>query len=367
METDLWDHDKIIFKSMRRQPTTQQITWFLDLERNDQLDLNPPYQRKSVWSPKDRRFFLDTIFRNYPTPPIFIHRTIDDNGFTIYHVVDGKQRLETILNFAKNKIAIDANFGDVTYNSKKFNDLSAEQKRKFWDYTLVVDFIEAVDGANIDQVFDRVNRNSINLQPQELRHARFNGWFIAEAENESEDDFWWSIKVSTRAKDKRMKNVQLIAELLLIILENKIVGFSQDYLDDMFAYYDSPDETVENFDEEAYKEKRNGIKNYLTQMENHNNCISTYAKTANNLYTLWALLALNESLPDAVTIAQRYTAFMEQVRTFIEAENPEALIVEGAAADLQNAFRYYRNSKGASTDFAQRNERLEALKSVILP
>jgi len=352
---------------MRRQPTTQQITWFLDLERNDQLDLNPPYQRKSVWSPKDRRFFLDTIFRNYPTPPIFIHRTIDDNGFTEYHVVDGKQRLETILNFAKNKIAIDANFGDINYNGKKFNDLNPEQKRKFWDYTLVVDFIETVDGANIDQVFDRVNRNSINLQPQELRHARFNGWFISEAENESEDDFWWNIKVSTRAKDKRMKNVQLIAELLLIILDKKIVGFNQDYLDDMFAYYDSPDETVENFDEEVYKTKRNSVKQYLTQMESHNNCISTYAKTANNLYTLWALLSLNEHFPNATALANSYTTFMEQVRTFIEAENPEALIVDGAAADLQNAFKYYRNSKGASTDFTQRNERLEALKSVILP
>jgi len=69
---------------MKRQPTTQQITWFLDLERNNQLDLNPPYQRKSVWSPKDRRFFLDTIFRNYPTPAIFIHRSIDNNGFAMY-------------------------------------------------------------------------------------------------------------------------------------------------------------------------------------------------------------------------------------------------------------------------------------------
>jgi len=54
---------------MKRQPTTQQITWFLDHDRNGQLDLDPPYQRNSVWTPKDRRFFLDTIFRNYPTPP----------------------------------------------------------------------------------------------------------------------------------------------------------------------------------------------------------------------------------------------------------------------------------------------------------
>jgi uncharacterized protein with ParB-like and HNH nuclease domain len=123
---------------MKRQPSTQQISWFLDLERNTQLDLNPPYQRKSVWSPKDRRFFLDTIFRNYPTPPIFVHWTIDDNGFTMYHIVDGKQRLETILGFAKNKIAIYPNYGDVNFDGKKFSELDVDQKRKFWDYTLVV-------------------------------------------------------------------------------------------------------------------------------------------------------------------------------------------------------------------------------------
>lgn len=349
---------------MKRQPSTQQISWFLDLERNGQLDLNPPYQRKSVWSPKDRRYFLDTIFRNYPTPPIFVHRTIDDSGFTKYHVVDGKQRLETILSFAKNKIAIDAGYGDVTYNGKKFNELTIDQKRKFWDYTLVVDFIESVDGANIDQVFDRVNRNSINLQPQELRHARFNGWFINETEDEAENDFWWNIKVSTRAKDKRMKNVQLIAELLLIILDKKIVGFSQDYLDDMFALYDSPEESVDAFDEEVYKLERNRIKTYLTEMEAHNACISTYAKTANNLYTLWALVALNE-VPAAAILANSYAAFMIQVAALAAASNPEELVPEDAAKELQLAFTYYRNSKGASTDLSQRNERLNALKSIL--
>lgn len=347
---------------MKRQPTTQQITWFLDLDRNGQLDLDPPYQRKSVWSPKDRRFFLDTIFRNYPTPAIFVHRTIDDNGIPKYHIVDGKQRLETILNFAQNKIAIDAKFGDANFNGKKFNDLDLDQKRKFWDYTLVVDFIEAVDGANIDQVFDRVNRNAINLQPQELRHARFNGWFINETENESEDDFWWTIKVSTRAKDKRMKNVQLIAELLLIILDKKIVGFNQDYLDDMFAKYDAPEETVETFDEEAYKKERTRIKNYLTQMEAHNACVSNQAKTANNLYTLWALVALSSNLPEANILAQRYVAFVAEVNNFVVAEDPEQLIPANVAPIVQHAFTYYKNSKGASTDFGQRNERLTSLK-----
>lgn len=40
--------------AMKRCPTTQDITWFLDLDRNKQLDLDPPYQRRSVWTRKDK-------------------------------------------------------------------------------------------------------------------------------------------------------------------------------------------------------------------------------------------------------------------------------------------------------------------------
>lgn len=349
---------------MKRQPTPQHITWFLDLERNGQLDLEPPYQRKSVWTPKDRRFFLDTIFRNYPTPPIFVHRTIDDNGFTTYYVVDGKQRLETILMFAQNKIAIDKDFGDENLNGKKFQDLSPNYKRLFWDYVLVVDFIDSVEGTNIEEVFDRVNRNAKNLQRQELRHARFDGWFINEAEDEAAEEFWWKLKVSTRARDRRMRNVQFIAELLLIILENRIVGFSQDYLDEMHAKYDYPDEFIEDFDLDAYRDKKKQVKTILAQMNEHNECIDKYGKTANNLYTLWALLSLNNDLPQVSVLADRYKSFMEGVEKFTELEKPEDK--EGSPSPGGNAeYEYFSNSRGASTDFSQRNSRLFALSTII--
>lgn len=356
---------------MKRHPSTQQITWFLDLERNNQLDLNPPYQRKSVWTPKDRRFFLDTIFRNYPTPPIFIHRSLNENGIPKYHVVDGKQRLETILRFANNKIALDPSFGDVDLNGKKFSELSADNKRKFWDYTLIVDFIETIEGTNIEEVFDRVNRNSKNLQQQELRHARFNGWFISEAETENDDDFWWDVRINSASRDKRMKSVQLISELLLIILENQIVGFSQEYLDNMYAKYDQPEEPesdLEDFDEDNYKAKKSFIREYLAEMQRKNQCISNHAKTANNIYILWALLALEpqNSLPSASDLAVRYDAFIDEVNRQAEIEGHIGAGDEDHQTVSDDHLVYYKNSKGASTDFTQRQARYNALKSGIL-
>lgn len=348
---------------MRRQPTPQHLTWFLDMRRNNQLQLNPPYQRKSVWSTKDRKFFLDTIFRNYPAPPIFVHRDIDDKGFTTFNVVDGKQRLETIMLFADNKIAISETFGDINLNGKKFNDLPPEYKRKFWDYILIVDFIESIEGTNIDEVFDRVNRNSKNLQPQELRHARFDGWFINEAEDESEDLFWWEMKVSTKAKDRRMKNVQFISELLLIVLENEIVGFSQDYLDEMYAIYDAPEELDESPDIDSYHLKKDQIKAIIKQMNETNNCIALYCKTFTNFYSLWALIAEKyTAIQNVEQFASNYSAFMENVQRF---ENPEFPISSALDYNGNNHHIYFLNSKGASTELPQRKNRHNSL-SIIL-
>ena len=108
---------------MHRRPSTQDITWLRDLYQNKQLDLNPPYQRRSVWTRKDKQFFLDTIFRNYPSPAIFLHKTIDDGGKATYHVVDGKQRTQTILEFANDKLKIGADYGDIRLSGKKWSNL----------------------------------------------------------------------------------------------------------------------------------------------------------------------------------------------------------------------------------------------------
>jgi len=118
---------------MNRRPTTQDISWFLDLDRNTQLDLDPSYQRRSVWTLKDKQFFLDTIFMDYPCPAIFLHKTTSEDGAQVYHVVDGKQRLETILSFVNNKISIPKDFSDKTLAGKKWRDLEKEDtiKRKF--------------------------------------------------------------------------------------------------------------------------------------------------------------------------------------------------------------------------------------------
>src|SRR5215204_3933819 len=123
---------------MPRKTNAQDVSWFLDLNRRNQIDLDPPYQRRSVWTLNDRRFFLDTIFNGFPSPAIFLHKTLDDDGVPKYHVVDGKQRLETIFMFADNKMSLSKEMGDSRLAGKKWKHLHDEGlKHSFWNYEII--------------------------------------------------------------------------------------------------------------------------------------------------------------------------------------------------------------------------------------
>ena len=73
-----------------------------NLQRQGNLNLEPGFQRMSVWTQRDRKKLIQSIFENYPVPSIFLYHR-EENGMPVYDVLDGKQRLETIFMFSKVK------------------------------------------------------------------------------------------------------------------------------------------------------------------------------------------------------------------------------------------------------------------------
>jgi hypothetical protein len=353
---------------MQRRPSTQDLTWLIDLYQNKQLDLDPPYQRRSVWTLRDKQFFLDTIFRNYPSPAIFLHKTLTDAGKATYHVVDGKQRTQTILEFINDKVKIAKDFGDVRLDSKRWSELQGEQdlKQKFWNYQITVELIDFVEGNIVNEVFDRLNRNARRLTDQELRHAKFEGWLISEVETESTRDEWRVLGVVTTARAKRMTDSQFISELMLVILEEGIVGFDQDQLNELYAKYENPEESAPEMNEEAFRQRFVATKSHLLEMERIGQSVTQHAKGFGHFYTLWALVALTKDLPAPAETASKYAAFMEKVETLAAQQDLEAFIRGQAAGEYAQALTYLNNSRGASTDIGPRKERLSTLTAAVL-
>lgn len=171
---------------IRREQRNQDLSWFIDMYEAKKLQLDPPYQRKSVWGPKDRKFFLDTIFSNYPCPAIYLQKEITETS-VIYNVVDGKQRLQTIFLFYANKIALPDTLSDPKLVGKKWKEIEKDPiyRYKFFNYSFSVEQLQCEENVQWDEVFNRVNTNQKTLKDQELRHARFNGWLIKKSRSRS--------------------------------------------------------------------------------------------------------------------------------------------------------------------------------------
>lgn len=263
----------------------QSVAWFIDMLKRKQLILDPPYQRKSVWTPTYRRFFIDTIFRDYPAPPVFLNEEIDDQGIVKYYVIDGRQRLESIFAFFNNEIALPENFGNENYNGKYFNELAQQDKNLFFSYQILVEIFHSADETLIKETFDRFNRNVVKLNAQELRHASFDGVFITLMEELSEEPFWIDIGVSIPKNVRRMKDVEFISELFLLTMH----GINSSGKGNLDSYYANYDEEIPNETENRRKFNKvikmiEGLgKNFISQSR-----FSYYS----DLYSLWAALIL---------------------------------------------------------------------------
>lgn len=80
--------------------------WFLESQR-EMFDLNPPYQRASVWQHSQRVALILSLLRGIPIGSIvYNERSITKGNFIA--IIDGKQRIETIRAFVDSEFAVPA-------------------------------------------------------------------------------------------------------------------------------------------------------------------------------------------------------------------------------------------------------------------
>lgn len=75
------------------------IQEFADKARKGRLNLSPTYQRGDVWPTSLSQRLIESILRGIPLPSVILLRPQNDAGTGEYEVVDGKQRLTSILRF----------------------------------------------------------------------------------------------------------------------------------------------------------------------------------------------------------------------------------------------------------------------------
>ncbi|MFB8229608.1 DUF262 domain-containing protein [Cellulosimicrobium sp. NPDC055967] len=80
------------------EASTWPIASFVGYASDDELNLSPSYQRADVWPTGYAQKLIESIVRGIPLPSVIILERDSERG-TEYEVVDGKQRLTSILRF----------------------------------------------------------------------------------------------------------------------------------------------------------------------------------------------------------------------------------------------------------------------------
>lgn len=195
-----------------RPVTSQSSDWTISalrdkLERG-QLDLQPKFQREYVWSlkPELPSRLIESLLLEIPIPPIYFGKV----GEGRLEMIDGQQRLTTLVNFVSNKFPLRKLHRMASLNHKFFKDLSKEQQEKILDTPIRSIVIDAASNTELRyEVFERLNRGSMNLNEQELRNCVYRGPFN-DLLAELEDDLYWRKAKGGDLPEGRFKEREMI-------------------------------------------------------------------------------------------------------------------------------------------------------------
>jgi len=300
-------------RPFQRTPSPQTAGWFLDLFEARTLDLDPPYQRRSVWNLDYRRFFIDSVIRNYPTQSIFLDVNVDPDADarqrTSYRVLDGKQRLTSLIGFTQNEFPTSESLADLGIAEKYYDELSREIRTRILSYLFTVESVTNVTSAELNQAFDRLNRNVSRLNKQELRHAQYGGAFISKMENLASDLFWEEIGLVTPARRRRMLDVEYVSEFYVVA--SRGIQDGKDYLDLLYAEFDTE---IEN--ERASDRRFRSARRFLEAVNTEFPLYGSRYKNVADFYSLWAAvvrLIETDDLPEPQAAADQLARFQIEV------------------------------------------------------
>ena len=132
------------------------------------INLDPPYQRLSVWDEEKQQRFIDSVINEVDTPKLYFHETTRHSGPSSrfrFSVIDGKQRLLSLWAFISNELPLPADFVYFDNDSNWAAGLTYDEllsrfpilRARFDGFEVPVVLVEADKDEFIEQLFSRLN------------------------------------------------------------------------------------------------------------------------------------------------------------------------------------------------------------------
>ena len=224
----------------QQYPIVDFYTWI----KGKSLVLAPEFQRGDIWAPSAQSFFIDTLLRDLPIPPIYIRLVTDATSKTSFReVVDGQQRLATIIKFIDGALTLDNRSKE--FSGKTYETLEYEDRERFLAYQIGVEQLFGADDDTVLDIFHRINAYGLSLNRQELRHGKFQGGrykgefrLVVIKASERWETLWSKYHVVTVRNRVRLLHHELVAQMFGIILDGVTDG-GQPKIERIYERYDA--------------------------------------------------------------------------------------------------------------------------------
>lgn len=206
------------------------------------LILAPKFQRREVWKTPARSYFIDSILKSFPIPPIFLRLAqSQDRTRIVREVIDGQQRLRALLEFYNDGFALSKGVGQ--FPAKRFSAIPEDAKTVIRAASFICEVFSNISDADVLQVFARVNTYSVPLNAQELRNGKFFGRFKQTTYGLAFEhlEAWRRFKIFSESSIARMNEVELTSELMIAAMAGQ-----QDKKKSIDEFYADNDEAFEN-------------------------------------------------------------------------------------------------------------------------
>ena len=207
------------------------------MERSE-IVVNRDYQRSDqVWPAAAKSYLIETIILGYPVPKLSLYQVLDlKSRKTSKEIVDGQQRSVTIRQFNNDQFSLSRSLETEDVAGRKYSELNSEFQSRFLEYSLSLDIFLSATPDEVVEVFRRINSYTIPLNPEEQRHAVYQGpfkWFIARLARRLEA-FFLSIGLFGQKQFIRMADIKLLTEICDALI-NGIRTTNKSILDNSIA------------------------------------------------------------------------------------------------------------------------------------
>ena len=181
------------------------------------LVVRPFFQRRLIWTNKDKEFFIDTVLKGLPFPEVFVSTgeiDLKSKKLTKW-LVDGQQRISTLKEYLRGSSEL--RYKDIS----RFSDLSSDDQIKFLHYQVAVRELGDQSEAQIRVMFERINSTDYALNVMEKLNAMYSGLYKKYCEALSRHPFFETHDVFPDATIKRMDDITFC----LILITTMLCGY----------------------------------------------------------------------------------------------------------------------------------------------